>query len=105
MSSTIKIQNIEIDRTIAFMLIKELGHIIELLNNSNEVSADNIPKILVALHRLKGSSGFIGLKEIEDGARESENKIKTTSHLNLKDNQIFLTKLKDLFKEINDALC
>ena len=105
MSDKLSIQGIFLDKAIAPMLAKELDLLIGLLEGTYSKEDEPVNKILVALHRLKGSTGFIGLTNIESLARGIEVEIQKTSSYKVEGLEGFLLELKNLLKEINNALC
>lgn len=104
MSDEIGIQGIQVQKVIATLLVSELCNLIALLEGSEIPVKERLNKTLTALHRLKGSSGFIGLQIIENGTREFEKVVKEASSLEVENKKLFLNTLKSLLEEINAAL-
>ena len=104
MSEEIGIQGIRVQKVIANMLVSELSNFITLLEDSEISAKEQLSKTLTALHRLKGSSGFMGLQTIENGAREFERSVKEASSVHVENKEQFLNTLKSLLEEINVAL-
>ncbi len=101
MGDKILIKGVTIDNSIALMLTTELQSIIGLIEQFED---GKTKKLLIGLHRLKGSTGFIGLSELENLTREVELEIKTTSTISVKTKEHFLSELKNLLKDINDEI-
>jgi chemotaxis protein histidine kinase CheA len=86
------------------MLLNEIQNLINLLSNDKDSSPEQLSSILRALHRLKGSTGFIGLTEIEEQIRKLEHDIKSTTSLAVEGIDSFTKELKEYHAELSNAL-
>lgn len=104
MNADITFKGVTIQRNIASMLLNEVQNLINLLSNDKESSPELLSSILRALHRLKGSTGFIGLTEIEEQIRKLEHDIKSSASLVVEGIDSFTTELKEYHTELSNVL-
>lgn len=101
MTDDLLIRGIPVQKSICEMLREELHTLIDLLKSKQP---DDISTILRALHRLKGSTGFIGLTEVETKVKELEHDIRESNDLNMPTLNTLLADLELLSGEISSAL-
>lgn len=104
MESEVTFKGIKIQKTIATMLEKEMKSMISLIESEHDSSTEYISSLLRALHRLKGSTGFIGLSEIENHIRTIEHGIKSSSSINIEDMRSFSQELRKYQVELTNVL-
>lgn len=104
MSTEVIFKGVKIQTNIASMLLNEVNNLVNLLSNSQESSPEQVSSILRALHRLKGSTGFIGLTEIEEQIRKLEHDIKSSVSLDVEGIDSFTKELKEYHAELSNVL-
>lgn len=104
MSTEIIFKGVKIQTNIASMLLNEINNLVNLFSNANESSPEQVSSVLRALHRLKGSTGFIGLTEIEEQIRKLEHDIKSSASLGVEGIDSFTNELKEYHAELSNVL-
>ena len=99
-STSYTISGIEIEESILNMLTAELKQgmmICEKVLDTSAILEEEKPKLLSFFHKLKGSTGFIGLTKIEETSRKLEDLIRS-------DDKEYKNVLKTLRGEITTLL-
>lgn len=104
MNSEIIFKGLKIQKNIASMLEGELKNLINLIELQTDPTNEHLSSILRALHRLKGSTGFIGLSTIEEHIRTIEHDIKSKMSLHVEGIDAFKIELNRFYLELSNAL-